>query len=161
MFFLVAASLIWSFSFGLIGTRLAGLPPAWLAWIRLGISAIALVVGAIAVANTMMMSVFERTREFGVVRAVGARPSFLFSLVVLESIALSLVGAAVGVALGGLATTVVNAIAQGYIGLAVAAVTPRLVAFAVLVAAATGLLAGLLPAGRAARVPIAVAVARE
>jgi len=130
-------------------------------FVRLGISAIALIVGAIAVANTMMMSVFERTREFGVVRAVGARPSFLFSLVVLESIALSLVGAAVGVGLGGLATTVVNAIAQGYIGLAVAAVTPRLVAFAVLVAAATGLLAGLLPAGRAARVPIAVAVARE
>ncbi len=130
-------------------------------FVRLGISAIALVVGAIAVANTMMMSVFERTREFGVVRAVGARPTFLFSLVVLESVILSLVGAAVGVGLGGLATRVVNAIANDYVGLAVAAVTPRLVAFAVLVAAVTGLLAGLLPAGRAARVPIAVAVARE
>lgn len=130
-------------------------------FVRLGISAIALVVGAIAVANTMMMSVFERTREFGVVRAVGARPSFLFSLVVLESVVLSLLGAAVGVGLGGLATTVVNAIAHDYIGLSVAAVTPRLVAFGVAVAAATGLVAGLLPAGRAARVPIAVAVARE
>ena len=130
-------------------------------FVRLGISAIALVVGAIAVANTMMMSVFERTREFGVVRAVGARPTFLFSIVVLESVVLSLVGAAVGVGLGTLATRVVNAIANDYVGLSVAAVTPRLVAFAVLVAAATGLLAGLLPAGRAARVPIAVAVARE
>lgn len=130
-------------------------------FVRLGISAIALVVGAIAVANTMMMSVFERTREFGVVRAVGARPSFLFSLVVLESVVLSLAGAVVGVGLGGLATMVVNVIANDYIGLSVAAVTPRLVAFAVAVAAATGLLAGLLPAGRAARVPIAVAVARE
>src|SRR5690606_10721082 len=64
-------------------------------FIRLGISAIALLVGAIAVANTMMMSVFERTREFGVIRAVGAKPGFLFGLVVIESILLSLVGAVV------------------------------------------------------------------
>ncbi len=130
-------------------------------FVRLGISLIALVVGAIAVANTMMMSVFERTREFGVVRAVGAKPSFLFSLVVLESVLLSLVGAAVGVGLGTLAAGLVNYIANDYLGLSLAAVTPRLVAFAVAVAAVTGLLAGLLPAGRAARVPIAVAVARE
>ncbi len=130
-------------------------------FVRLGISAIALIVGAIAVANTMMMSVFERTREFGVVRAVGARPTFLFSLVVFESVLLSLVGAVVGVGLGALAALLVNALANDYLGLSLAAVTPRLVAFAVVVAATTGLLAGLLPAGRAARVPIALAVARE
>ncbi|NLG35639.1 MAG: EamA family transporter [Lentisphaerae bacterium] len=40
MILLVIVSLVWAFSFSLIGTRLAGLPPAWLAWIRLGISAI-------------------------------------------------------------------------------------------------------------------------
>ena len=56
--------------------------------LRLGISAIALIVGAIAVANTMLMSVFERTREFGVVRAVGAKPRFLFGLVLIESVLL-------------------------------------------------------------------------
>lgn len=129
--------------------------------VRLGISAIALIVGAIAVANTMLMSVFERTREFGVVRAVGARPRFLFGLVLLESVVLSLIGAAVGVALGFLGAWAVNLVALDLIALEVAAVTPRLVAFAVAVAAGMGLLAGLLPAGRAARVPIAVALARE
>ena len=129
--------------------------------VRLGISAIALIVGAIAVANTMLMSVFERTREFGVVRAVGARPRFLFGLVLLESVVLSLIGAAVGVALGFLGAWVVNLVSLDLIALAVAAVTPRLVAFAVAVAAGMGLLAGLLPAARAARVPIAVALARE
>ena len=129
--------------------------------VRLGISAIALIVGAIAVANTMLMSVFERTREFGVVRAVGARPRFLFGLVLLESVVLSLIGAAVGVALGFLGAWVVNLFSLDLIALEVAAVTPRLVAFAVAVAAGMGLLAGLLPAGRAARVPIAVALARE
>ena len=129
--------------------------------VRLGISAIALIVGAIAVANTMLMSVFERTREFGVVRAVGARPRFLFGLVLLESVVLSLIGAAVGVALGFAGAWAVNLVAFDLIALEVAAVTPRLVAFAVAVAAGMGLLAGLLPAGRAARVPIAVALARE
>ncbi|MFO8149939.1 MAG: ABC transporter permease [Trueperaceae bacterium] len=129
--------------------------------VRLGISAIALIVGAIAVANTMLMSVFERTREFGVVRAVGARPRFLFGLVLLESVVLSLIGAAVGVALGFFGAWIVNLVSLDLIALEVAAVTPRLVAFAVAVAAGMGLLAGLLPAGRAARVPIAVALARE
>lgn len=129
--------------------------------VRLGISAIALIVGAIAVANTMLMSVFERTREFGVVRAVGARPRFLFALVLVEAVALSLVGAAFGVLLGEGGAWAVNLVAVDLIGLEVAAVTPRLIAFAVAVASGMGLSAGLLPAARAARIPIAVALARE
>lgn len=130
-------------------------------FVRLGISAVALIVGAIAVANTMMMSVFERTKEFGVVRAVGARPGFLFGLIIVESLLLSLLGAVIGVGLGSLGTALLNAIAVDYLGIEVAAVTPRLVAFAVAVAAVVGLASGLLPAGRASRIPIAVAVARE
>lgn len=129
--------------------------------VRLGISFIALVMGAIAVANTMLMSVFERTREFGVVRAVGARPRFLFGLVLTESLALAMVGAAFGVLLGWVGVWSVNAVATDLIGLGVAALTPRLLAFAVLVAGGIGLLAGLLPAGRAAKTPIAVALARD
>lgn len=130
-------------------------------FIRLGISAIALLMGAIAVANTMMMSVFERTKEFGVVRAVGAKPRFLFLLVIVESLALSLAGAVVGLGVGFLGSRLLNAISTDYIGLAVSAVTPRLLLFAVAVAFVVGLVAGLLPASRAARIPIATAVARE
>ena len=129
--------------------------------VRLGISAIALIVGAIAVANTMMMSVFERTKEFGVVRAIGAKPGFLFRLVLVEAVLLSLVGAIMGVILGRLGMSVVNNIANDLIGLDVAALTVRLVLFAVAVAFGIGLLAGLVPAARAARIPIAVAMARE
>ncbi len=129
--------------------------------VRLGISAIALIVGAIAVANTMMMSVFERTREFGVVRAIGAKPGFLFRLVLLEAILLSIVGAIAGVIVGRLGMIVVNNIANNLIGLDVAALTLRLVLFAVVVALLMGLLSGLVPAFRASRIPIAVAMARE
>jgi putative ABC transport system permease protein len=129
--------------------------------VRLGISAIALIVGAIAVANTMMMSVFERTREFGVVRAIGAKPGFLFRLVLLEAILLSIVGAIAGVILGRLGMIVVNNITTNLIGLDVAVLTTRLVLFAVTVALGMGLLSGLIPAFRASRIPIAVAMARE
>lgn len=126
--------------------------------VRLGISAIALIVGAIAVANTVLMSVFERTREFGLVRAVGARPRFLFAVVLTESVLLSIVGGAAGVALGWLGAQGVNLVAADLIGLDVAAVTPRLVAFALLVALGMGVLSGLAPSARAARIQIADAV---
>jgi putative ABC transport system permease protein len=129
--------------------------------VRLGISGIALLVGAIAVANTLLMSVFERTREFAVLRAVGARPRYLLGLVLSESVLLSLVGAAAGLVLGRLAIVGLNLLSDRLVGLAVAALTPRLALFAVAVALVIGLLAGLLPAARAARVPIATAVARE
>jgi putative ABC transport system permease protein len=107
------------------------------------------------------MSVFERTREFGVVRAVGARPRFLFGLVLVEALLLAFAGAVLGVGLGFLGAWVVNAYAVDLTGIEVAAVTARLVAFAVLVAAVMGVVAGLLPAARAAQIQIAVAVARE
>ncbi len=129
--------------------------------VRLGISAIALIVGAIAVANTVLMSVFERTREFGVVRALGAKPRFLFGLVLAESTLLSFVGAAFGVLLGRLGIFAINRITDDLIGLEVAALTLRLVLFAVAIALVMGLGSGLLPAARAARIPVAVAMARE
>ena len=129
--------------------------------VRLGISAIALLVGAIAVVNTLLMSVFERTREFAVLRAVGARPRFLLGLVLCESVLLSVAGAAAGLLLGRLGIAGVNLVSGNLVGLDVALLTFRLALFAVAVALAVGLLAGLLPAARAARIPIATAMARE
>ncbi|MBF6600710.1 MAG: ABC transporter permease [Dehalococcoidia bacterium] len=67
---------------------------------NVGITILALVIGAIGVMNTMVMSVFERTREFGVLRAVGWTRARLIALVMSEALLISLVGAAVGVALG-------------------------------------------------------------
>ena len=67
---------------------------------NIGISIIALVIGAIGVMNTMVMSVFERTREFGVLRAVGWTRARVLALVLGESLLISLGGAAVGVGAG-------------------------------------------------------------
>lgn len=128
---------------------------------RFGISLISLIVGGLAVANTVMMGVYERTREFGVIRAIGAKPSFVFSLVVLESMLLALIGGAGGVLVGYLGSFVVNFAVRDLVSVAIAAVTPRLILLAVGVAAVLGLFAGLLPARTASKLVITEALGRN
>jgi putative ABC transport system permease protein len=59
-----------------------------------------LIVVAFGLLNTVLMSVFERVREFGVLRALGMRPRMVFGLVLLESLLLALLGIALGFAIG-------------------------------------------------------------
>ncbi len=65
-----------------------------------GIAAISLLVGAIGIANTMYTSVLERTREIGVMKAIGAKNSDILKIFLIESGLLGLVGGVVGVLLG-------------------------------------------------------------
>ena len=69
------------------------------AFITLGI---VFMVAGFGVVNTMMMSVFERTREFGVLRAIGIRPGRLVAMVVIEGMLLAIVAGTIGLTLGGL-----------------------------------------------------------
>lgn len=62
--------------------------------------AIFLVVVALGILNTMLMSIMERTREFGVMMALGTRPARIVSLVMLESLLLGLIGTVLGVIVG-------------------------------------------------------------
>lgn len=61
---------------------------------------ILIVVVAFGLLNTILMSVFERVREFGVMRALGVRPRSIFALVMVESLLLSTLGIAIGLAIG-------------------------------------------------------------
>ncbi len=67
---------------------------------NVGVSLLALVIGAIGVMNTMVMSVFERTREFGVLRAVGWTRRRVLALVLAEALVVGLTGAVIGVIAG-------------------------------------------------------------
>jgi putative ABC transport system permease protein len=67
------------------------------AWVT---SAIAVIIGAIGMLNTMIMSVFERTKEIGTLRAIGWKKSRIIQMVLGESLVLSIVGAFVGSACG-------------------------------------------------------------
>jgi len=74
---------------------------------NLAISLLALGIGAIGVMNTMIMSVFERTREIGILRAVGWRGSRILRMIFLESLTLCLIAVAIGIVFGAIASRAV------------------------------------------------------
>jgi len=120
------------------------------------ISSISLVVGGVAIANTMFASVVERTHEIGVRKALGARRRDLHRQFLFEAVVLSFVGGVLGVLLGWLASLAVGAWSPFP-----ARVTPFLVTAGLSVATVSGLLAGWLPAIRAARLDPVVALREE
>ena len=77
-----------------------------------GSTILALVIGAIVVGNTMLLSLFERTREFGLLRAIGWGRRRVVWLVVSESLSLAVVGSLLGVAFSFVVTTVLEALPQ-------------------------------------------------
>jgi ABC-type antimicrobial peptide transport system permease subunit len=118
-----------------------------LGWI-LGIFAV--LVGGLGMMNAMLMSVFERTREIGVLRALGWRRRRVIALVLGEALALALIGALLGVGLGiGLIQLASRAPAVG--GFLSGVAYPAIVAQALLTALGLGALGGIYPAWRAAR----------
>jgi putative ABC transport system permease protein len=110
------------------------------------ISSVSLVVGGVAIANTMFASIVERTKEIGVRKAVGARRRDIRRQFLIEAVLLSLVGGVAGVAVGWLVSALVAALSPFP-----AQVTPLLVGSALLVALVAGLVAGWLPAVRVSR----------
>jgi putative ABC transport system permease protein len=77
-----------------------------------GSTILAVIIGAILVGNTMMLSLFERTREFGLLRAIGWTRTRVVSLVLGEGLVLAVIGAAVGVGFSFLVTAVLQGLPQ-------------------------------------------------
>jgi putative ABC transport system permease protein len=77
-----------------------------------GSTILAIVIGAVIVGNTMLLSLFERTREFGLLRAIGWTRRRVVALVVGEGVVLALIGASVGVGLSFAATDVLEHLPQ-------------------------------------------------
>ena len=112
----------------------------------LGLGAVALLVGGVGVANIMVISVLERRSEIGLRRALGATRGNVRTQFLLEAILLALLGGAVGVAVGTLATAIYATVKHWAI-----IVPPLAWAGGFGAAIAIGAIAGLLPALRAAR----------
>jgi len=122
--------------------------------------AIVMGIGAVFGAmNTMYAIVAARTREIGTLRALGfSRRSVLFSFVI-ESVFLALLGGVIGVLLALPANNLGGATGVGFAELAFAfTITPQAIAVGLAFAAVMGLVGGLLPAARAARLPITSAL---
>ncbi|MDA8038894.1 MAG: ABC transporter permease [Actinomycetota bacterium] len=111
----------------------------------IGIAAIALLVGGIGIANIMLVTVRERTREIGIRKAIGARRSDIGLQFLAEAVLVSLGGGALGAAAGSLAAPAV-----GHLVHVTATASPGAVVVAFVASVVVGVLAGWLPARQAA-----------
>ncbi|HIE33536.1 MAG TPA: FtsX-like permease family protein [Candidatus Altiarchaeales archaeon] len=118
----------------------------------IGIAAISLIVGGVGIMNSMYTSVLERTREIGVMKAIGARNSDIMLLFLIESGIIGLVGGIIGCLIGvGLAKGV-EFVATQELSTAIlkASITPGLIIGALIFSFMVGCISGLLPAKGAA-----------
>jgi putative ABC transport system permease protein len=124
------------------------------------IGAIGLIVSLFGIANTMAMAVLERTREIGIMKALGARNRDIGRLFLAEAAGIGAVGGAIGLGFAWLAGLVLGWIARGAFNLpeetSLFHVSNFLAAGSLLFSVAVSVLAGYLPARRAARMdPVA------
>lgn len=120
------------------------------------VSAISLVVGGIGVMNIMLVSITERTREIGIRKALGAKTSTILFQFLTESIILCLIGGLIGLLLGVFGAAVVSHLMSIPLD-----VKPSTVAIAVGFSTAIGVIFGVYPARRAAKMPPIEALRRD
>ncbi len=120
------------------------------------VSAISLVVGGIGVMNIMLVSITERTREIGIRKALGAKTSTILFQFLTESIILCLIGGLIGLLLGVFGAAVVSHLMSIPLD-----VKPSTVAIAVGFSTAIGVVFGVYPARRAAKMPPIEALRRD
>ena len=120
-----------------------------------GIAGISLLVAGFGIMNTMLMSVMERTKEIGIMKAIGAKNSDILLLFIIESGLLGVCGGIIGVILGiGLSKGVEIITAQAFgTSLIKADVSLIIILGALAFSFIVGVLSGLLPAKRAADLP--------
>ena len=121
------------------------------------IGSIASLIAAIVIMNVMFMSVRERTREIGTMKALGATNRQILLEIIGEAVFMALLGGVIGLGLSALAVVALNSA----IGSEMALITPRLAAGSLLFACLLGVVGGVLPARSASRLDPIVALRYE
>jgi len=119
--------------------------------VLIGLAAISLLVGGLGIMNTMFMSITERTKEIGIMKAVGATNTTILSIFLVESSLIGLIGGIIGIILGFTLSMIISAVAtyagmglESYMGI-------ELIIGAMLFSMSIGVISGLLPSMRAAK----------
>ncbi len=124
------------------------------------IGAVALIVASIGIINTMIMSIYERTREIGIMKAVGASNTDVMKIFLGEAATIGILGGAAGVVFGWLTAKVLGLITGFYMSQAGAGADAQILSFivpwwlatfAMVFAAVIGVISGIYPALRASR----------
>ena len=124
-----------------------------------GLLAMSVVISLFGIVNTLVLSVYERTREIGLLRAIGSSRSQVRSTVRYESVITSILGGVMGIVVGTVFAYVVTSRFGGE-GITFSIPGVQLVVFLIL-AILVGVLAAILPARRAARIEILDAIHYE
>ncbi len=125
-------------------------------FVLIGIAAISLIVGGIGIMNTMYTSVLERTRDIGVMKAIGAKNSDILLLFILESGLLGLVGGIIGILFGIAISKLVERFATIALqtNMLVPHFSPQLLVGALLFSFLIGTASGLIPSMQASRMSV-------
>lgn len=141
---------------------------ATLTFFLTGIASISLLVGSIGIANTMFMSVMERTRIIGILKSIGTKNSEIMKLFLTESGIIGLMGGLLGIFLGFIVVGIISDVGINIMGMgrmgtntSVAVVTPQLIIFVLLFSTVIGIISGLIPARNAAKLQIVEAMRYE
>ncbi len=130
-----------------------------------GIGAISLLVAAIGIANTMMMSIYERTKEIGIMKVLGCDMNRIRDMFLIESAGIGFFGGAIGLGLSFLLAFVINkmGVAESFIGMAgdLSQIPLWLGGFALIFSTLIGMIAGFFPALRAMRLSPLAALRNE
>jgi len=133
-----------------------------------GIGGITLFVSAISITNTMIMSVYERTREIGVMKVLGCVVGNIRAIFLIEAGLIGFFGGVLGVLFSFLLSFIINAVGGGMTGGgmfggigSVSAIPPWLVLLGLAFATGIGLVAGFYPANRAVRISALEAIKQE
>jgi putative ABC transport system permease protein len=128
-----------------------------------GLSAVALLIGILFILSTMMMAVGERVKEIGTMRAIGIHKSFIFRMVVTESLIVSLIAGVIGCLAGYALSLAITYALTEFFGLTYFAplVSLNIFLIGMGIALGVGILAGLFPAWRISRTNIVQALHYE
>ena len=136
--------------------------------VLVGIASIALVVASIGIMNTMLTSVMERTREIGIMKAIGATTRDIMSIFIIEGALMSSVGGIIGIVLGVFGSQALTLILGSFMSMGaggsfelVPIITITTVVLAIAVSLIVGILSSLYPAWKAARMSPIEAVRYE
>ncbi len=118
--------------------------------ITISAAVLAAIIGGLSVMNTMLMSVSERTKEFGLMKALGAETKDILFMTMGEAALMGIIGGVLGIIAGATFVYYLNDYLASR-GTILFTVTPRLVLIAVVFATLLGIMSGTYPAYRAAK----------